>query len=162
MCVWWRLTVTCRCLFWVTGYDCLYYVLFVHTGQQIPYSEIRDLIVQYNAIVRWDSFQLSPYFDHQVNGKDYQVSHMTFSSVTWLKYTVDYCWLMYYIIKLFSYSSLTLRPLLVYTVHVLLFSSCVLEDLVNNNVMLLLSLSFLIIDKLRPLKLTCTIVLSSK
>ena len=53
----------------------IYYT--VCAGQQIPYSEIHDRIVEYNAIIRWDMLQLSPYFDHQMDGKDYQVSHMT-------------------------------------------------------------------------------------
>ena len=44
-------------------------------GKQIPYSEIQSMIEDKSIVVRWDSFQLSPYFDYQgQDGKDYQVS----------------------------------------------------------------------------------------
>ena len=46
------------------------------TGKQIPYSEIQSMIQEKSAVIRWDSFQLSPYFDYQdEDGKDYQVSY---------------------------------------------------------------------------------------
>ena len=44
-------------------------------GKQIPYSEIQSMIEDKSIVVRWDSFQLSPYFEYQgQDGKDYQVS----------------------------------------------------------------------------------------
>ena len=47
----------------------------VCAGKQIPYGEIQSMIKEQSAIIRWDSFQLSPYFDYQgQDGKNYQVS----------------------------------------------------------------------------------------
>ena len=48
---------------------------WLYAGKQIPYSEIQSMIDDKSIVVRWDSFQLSPYFDYQgQDGKDYQVS----------------------------------------------------------------------------------------
>ena len=50
--------------------------LIVSAGKQIPYSEIQSMIQEKSVVIRWDSFQLSPYFDYQdKDGKDYQVSY---------------------------------------------------------------------------------------